>query len=208
MRNLIAVLLICITACNSSKIPKASPEFFSLLNKEKNFSNTKVKLNGYYSLDPAPKGNPKISGPLSPVIFYGNGVIYHEQSNFMNEKNLSVYLTNKGLENISWNEQGTFDISHDTIYAILFCRYNKNNANIYTRELAFFRGIVRGDSILNWKMMKPYPPAPYKYPDFNEKIIERDTTPKTLYYHHFPSKTVLDSNKLYVNEYRNKPTVK
>jgi len=202
------ILLIILSGCNSNKIPKASPEFITLLNKEKSFINAKLKLNGYYSLDPIPTGNPKISGPSSPVIFYGNGIIYHENSLFQGEKSLSNFLEKRGAENTVWNQQGTFEVKNDTIYAIMFCKYNRNNASLYARELTYFRGVTKGDSIVDWKMVQPYPKAPYKYPVFNEKVIESQATPKILHYHHFPLKSLLDSNKLYVNDYRTKPEAK
>jgi len=205
----ILVFLILFAGCNSNKIPKASPEFIALLNKEKKFDNTSLKLNGYYALYPEDAGNQKRVGPVNPMLFYGNGIIYwRSRVSFNDSKSFGDYYTKYALEQSRYNysEMGTYEVKNDSIHAMLFCWYNKDNVNIYDRELTYFTGLIKGDSITKWQMVKPYPSMLTAYPRFNQDFFKIYSNPRTFHFSHFAEKTQIDSGKFYVNEYRKHPS--
>jgi len=195
-------LLFCIItfsllqSCFTTSEPISDEVIFSL-NKKQNFTSSKLKWGGMY-VDNRPgsgmyKNRCRYAFYKNNLIFCGIGVSTDstkEAENFLKYGAMQTY--------IYW--WGTFKLKEDTISAIIYWPFNRHNANLYANTSCHYKGILmNGDSIVDWKMIPPYPEYDKQ---FNADYITVEIKPKTFYFMKFPAKLMVDSNKVWLNKYR------
>lgn len=135
-----------------------------------------------------------------PIYFFKNGIILIvDVQEYSQKTSLNVTLGNKDLYDrrhvlFYW---GTYNISNDTINVLVYQHYDPtfplpSEKTILTR----YRGIIKDSStIIDWHTIRPYPNG---VPDFTQF----KTTPRTLTFVPFKEKSLIDSDKAWVNKYR------
>lgn len=84
-----------------------------------------------------------------------------------------------GKKAYSW---GVYEIKADTIKAIFYFMYYQRSRTTPTKHFqTYFEGIIKGkDSILNWRMVPPYPLPINPNSLWNRQNLEAFMTPKNL----------------------------
>ena len=195
-------LLFCIItfsllqSCFTTSEPISDEVIFSL-NKKQNFISSKLKWDGIYV-----NVNPRFSKFKYNDLycFYKNNLILRSIGYAIDSNTEVNQFVKYGVMQTYGNWWGTYSFKGDTISAIIYWPFNRHNANLYANTSCHYKGILmNGDSIVDWKMIPPYPEYDKQ---FNADYITVEIKPKTFYFMKFPAKLMVDSNKVWLNKYR------
>ncbi len=211
MRNSLFIFCFLLFACNSSKNPKASEQFIDLMIKKKNLDDVNLNFSGFYNKDI--QENALISEVIvsqgkyfseNPFFFFRNGLIFSlvgqasDSGGF--SRGILKYPPTTKYGNRNW---GTYDVNRDTINAMIFCQLSRNdNAQLYAYRECHFQGLIKDSvTIVDWKLIPPYPIYSER---FDKGLIDDFINPSVLKFKKFPVKDSIDSNSVWVNDYRYK----
>jgi hypothetical protein len=195
------IFILVIVACSSNKNPIASADFIQMINSNPSLEDKPKLFNGLFCL---PKeSNAKTKYFVSnPIIFYKNGLIFWQNVLILDSSFYTAELPKRANDKFGERNWGTFKLSGDTIHAVMFIQYCKDRAQTYKYYTCYYQGIVDSNNDLTqWKMISPLPKLD---PKFNLDVNVYETKPRTFYFKHFPAKALVDSNNVWVNDYRNK----
>ena len=209
MKHLGILLLLVPYGC-IMKIEKPSAVFLSTLNEPpRDFSGSKLKFNGFYEnstfrdklrLDAQGRLNTNKYYSVKPIFFFTNGLVVMD--NASSYDSISYANTLVGINELTFDAWGPFSIRHDTIRAIVYHHFFKNEAIGKRRNLTYFEGILKDSAtIINWKMVPPYPKVNM---EANGGTMESEKKESTLKFVAFPAKTNIDSNNVWINKYKTK----
>lgn len=205
MKVLLAFLGCCALSCQSQKRPEAPPDLVRLLNKERSQANVILCGNGFYENAAPQKIKTTSKGKYyaaDPLYFYGNNVVLYQRGLAADSAGYADYfLRSDPAKGDLARHSGAYEISRDTLKVILIRLFNNNHSQKYKYGICYYQGIIKNkDSIVDWKMVAPFPP-------FSEEFnhIEKEKIPSTLIFRSFPAKNRLDSNKVWVNDYKTSP---
>jgi hypothetical protein len=213
MKHLGILLLLVPYGC-IMKIEKPSAAFLAALNAPPaDFSGCKLKFNGFYDnttfradelrLDAQGRINTRKYYSVKPTFFFTNGFVFMDGASSLDSVGYTNIMGNKGLINEqTFDAWGPFSIRHDTIRAIVYHHFFKNEAIGKRRNLTYFEGILKDSAtIINWKMVPPYPKVNM---EANGGTMESEKKESTLKFVAFPAKTNIDSNNVWINKYKTK----
>jgi hypothetical protein len=194
MRKFLLFVIVVLLGCFSEKA----------LNKKvwenvpsSNFSSNKLRLDGIYIDSHQLNSKCKIGTYLA---LYNNQLLMLNLLCGADSTMVADHLKEYGNVGGGY-EWGTFNLSGDTIKAKLLILINRSNAQIYERRLCSYVGVLKGfDTILNWHMEEPITNYDKK---FNPGVEGFCKLNKTLIFKKFPAKLMVDSNKVWLNKYRN-----
>ena len=175
-------------------------DFKKLLNEPK-ILDTQIYFNGFYNEECADSDaitdRSVDSLYLHPLFFFKNGLISYDHYSAYNSAHFKKDITNpKMLKKrqfvMNW---GTYKIEGNEIKAIIVMMYW--DVFVWEPEATYFSGtIVNKNSIVNWH---PVPP----FPEIKHGGIGLRTGTSKFYFKPFEDKRLIDSNKVWVNKYRN-----
>jgi hypothetical protein len=191
--------------------------FVEILNKKNELSDTRLLLNGVYTLTLYYSSSQIIdsihnvngAGFISPLIFYGNNLVSETGLSFHSEEWLThLFLDEKEfMSNKPW---GVYENENGFVKAIIYVSFRGNSHNWDNRYLCYFEGRMEGrEKIVDWHIVPPFPDLTkrelkYKY---NQQILAYLKALKTYEYRLFPMKTNIDSTKVWINKYRQHSTL-
>ena len=135
----------------------------------------------------------------SRFLFFGNGLCYYcnlgiVNTDSSNYKNICNKIVLKSFYGASW---GKFKLFGDTIKAHFRFQFFAGGLRMKYYDV-HFQGTIRGcDTIENWKMSPPYPkPNRNLNEQFDSLLLS-----KTLIFVPHNAKKLIDSNKVWINQY-------
>jgi len=184
---------------NSSAQKRIINDFKTLINESKKLD-TQILFNGYYNEEE------EVLGSLHhfavnkyntlPIFFFKNGLICYDyfvayDSSDLRKDLFSPRILKKKQWLMNW---GTYKIEGNQIKAIIILMYW--DAFIWEPEATYFAGTIQDqNTIINWHPVPPYP----KIKHGGGKLRMINTT---LKFKLFEYKKLIDSNKAWVNKYR------
>ena len=154
------------------------------------FSSCKYKANRY---------SPDTPASVQSIIFFKNGLLTIGTCMLTTEQLIKIIADPKKLEKrCNYLRWGTYDIINDTINAIIFINYGEGSSFLVSNfEATHYMGIIKNKGeIVHWRAVPPYPKIETKFGQIDA------TENSTLVFHRLPEKTLIDSTKAWVNQYR------
>jgi hypothetical protein len=135
------------------------------------------------------------------IIFFNNGTIYIAGS-FKSLEEFQIWHQKYDGDKKSIQIWGVYNISLDTISAIIFTPYTGGVLGGKKLYESHFQGIIKSrDSILQWRLVPPYPTVNLKAGE-NEWLIENAKKPINLFFKNVPVDKIIDPKKAWINKYR------
>jgi hypothetical protein len=189
--------LLIFQACITKLETVGEAVIYKLNNKQQKASHF-LKWGGQYEFRVNTINNKTIC--VNRLLFYKNNLVLCILG-YSNDSLAEVnHLIKYGQYQTNVNKWGVYSIDSDTIKAIIYWCFNRNHSNLYIDKACYYSGIITtGDSIINWRMIPPYPEYNRTY---NPDYTSFETIPQTLHYIKFPAKLMVDSNKVWLNKYR------
>ena len=138
----------------------------------------------------------------SPIFFFRNGNVLFVNSLILEKKNFfdtdALSTGEYPYRNQGW---GTYNVINNNIYAIIFMDFVKGFLFRRGDRIAcHFQGHLKDrNTILNWRMVSPYPNFKTRDPS-NKEYADYMKKPLDLYYKETPEIKLIDPSKAWVNK--------
>jgi hypothetical protein len=215
-RNIFLIICLLIEGCSHTE--KASTNFVESLNSKKDTTVVNVlshrvfhhieKESYHYPVDYV-NGKPTryVDTPYleQPVFFFENKICLFEASTTTLESK-DLYLLDEKSKNYYYGKSGwgVYDIDKDTVKAIIYIDFwgGRFFTGLRQRYLCNFQGIIKNnDTILQWRLIPPFPPINMKI-SYNVNYIKYLKKPLDLYYKNVPAEKIINPSKAWINKYK------
>lgn len=178
---------------------KVSKEFIAKINEPINNLDNKIRFDGVYHQATHPYAIDKYI--YGAIIFFDNGTVYSAGS-YKSLGEFQLWHQKYGDDKKSMQIWGVYDISSDTISALIFTPYPGGLLGGEKFYECHFQGIIKNrDSILQWHLVSPFPPVNVKAGE-NEWLIKNAQNPINLYFKNVPVNNIIDPKKAWINKYK------
>ncbi|MBL7727223.1 MAG: hypothetical protein JNM68_06040, partial [Dinghuibacter sp.] len=184
------VLMCLVTSCVYTEKPSAA--FLSVLNNDREITSTQLRFGGaYHRISDDNYHHPveyKEGKPVrfvdtpwleSPLFFFKNGQVLYSPGLSYDSLGFDQWLSKYALEKWTLNNWGTYTVNGDTLNALIYVMYNGPPSRRRQLRETRFRGWLRGDSLLQWQIMPPYPDVLQQY-EMNSERLSHLRTPRNL----------------------------
>jgi hypothetical protein len=206
---LLLFILACFQACIYTE--KASKSFMNIL-QSPDTSIVQIKFNGaYHRVNKEgyhipirdEKGNLNyVDTPFlhHPVFFFKNGLVLNSRVTFVDTNETNKLLPEGSKYKFSYNKWGVYNVDKDTIHAIIYLEFKGKGFKSTSVVQCYFEGFIKNkDTILNWRLVEPYP----KVSTFaNEGQLEFLKTPTDLFFKPVSAKKRINPENAWINEFK------
>lgn len=182
-----------------------------MLSNSAKLDKSKLRFDGYYNPYDTTRGyigNAPIGERITDMYyltnffsFYKNGLCLAKMGSYRDGaevNSLCIYNRFTEEQNKGYSEWGAYKITDDTLEILCYRHFSKRG-DLLKSYLTHYRGILKGrDSIVDFKMMPPYPHV-------NAKINDNfayEIGPQVLIFKRNPCKAYIDSDAVWLNKYR------
>ena len=182
-----------------------------MLNAERKFDKTVLRFDGVYTTYDTTRS--PVNGQRycdryfldNFFSFYKNGMVMRSALVFFEPYQAAKYLSNfmQYYNNEENGQLGVFSIiNKDTIDIICYDRYRVDNGYI-NDFITHFKGIIKNaDTIVNLKVVPPYPDVKPAHKLTRERNLKVINQPLMLVFKPFAAKKLVDSNNFWINKYK------
>ena len=134
----------------------------------------------------------------SPIFFFANGLFIGYNGSTSDSKFLVQDVQNSVLtKRHHILDVAAFEVRNDTIKAT-GSFVMSTSGNTIRHFIAHFRGILKSpDTIVNWRMVPPYPKISWRLND-----LDYLKKPRMLVFKSLAGKTQIDSNAIWINKFK------
>ncbi len=213
MKSIFFILfLFCLSSCHLLSYKQKPDVRFTQIIKSSPDINSKLLYNGLYSLVKIDSSY-SISDSLGkkndcyvdPIMVYSNGIIdYIGEIYITNIEKRIKYIKKKNLHpDLPF---GVYRVNDEMIEASIYLVFEGNGDSFNIWYLCNFTGEIDGSKIINWRMIPPFPNFTRleKRQNYNQEKMKYLTQAKDFEFKPFIQKTLLDSNSVWLNKFREK----
>jgi hypothetical protein len=209
---LIVFFLLFCMSFKKHKEDKNLNELKDIIHTNKKNYNSVLRFDGVYTLygkDVATDGSKTIAYERyfldNFFVFYKNGMVIKSAYVFYDSLGPVDYLKNFMLtyNTVEGGQEGVFNVIYkDTIDIVCYDRYGIGNGYV-DNFITHFKGIIKNsDTIVNLKIVAPYPHVNTNARTVRERYLERINETAMLIFKPFPAKKFVDSNNFWINKYK------